>query len=128
MASYLESSGIFPEFADPDYLVLMLTPENGVSALERLKEALLRLPKKEAILTNPPAFSLPRIITSPRDAILSPSETIPVEEALGRVLASVTVGCPPAVPVVVSGEEIDEVAIECFKYYGITTCSVIKNL
>ena len=79
------------------------------------------------ILTNPPPFSLPRVIASPRDAILSPSETIPVEAALGRVLASVTVGCPPAVPVVVSGEEIEEVAIECFKYYGITTCSVIKN-
>ena len=127
MASHLERAGIFPEFADPDYLVLMLTPENEENALGRLKTALLSLPEKEAILTNPPPFSLPRVIASPRDAILSPSETIPVEAALGRVLASVTVGCPPAVPVVVSGEEIDHVAIECFKYYGITTCSVIKN-
>lgn len=127
MASHLERAGIFPEFADPDYLVLMLTPENEANALERMKEALLSLPKKKAILTAPPTFSLPRVIVSPRDAILSPSETIPVETALGRVLASVTVGCPPAVPVVVSGEEIDQVAIECFQYYGITTCSVIKN-
>lgn len=127
MALYLENSGIFPEFADPDYLVLMLTPENGEIAIERLKEVLFSLPRKEAILSGPPSFSLPRVIVSPRDAILSPSETVDVEEALGRVLSSVTVGCPPAVPVVVSGEEIDEGAIACFRYYGITTCMVMKN-
>jgi arginine/lysine/ornithine decarboxylase len=35
------------------------------------------------------------------------------------------VGCPPAVPIVVSGERIDESAEECFAYYGITHCAVI---
>jgi arginine/lysine/ornithine decarboxylase len=127
MALYLEDLGIIPEFADPDHLVLMLTPENGEKALARLKDALLRLPKKCAITTAPPSFSLPRAVLSPREAVLSPSETVEVENALGRTLAAITVGCPPAVPIVVSGEVIDSDAIECFKYYGISTCSVIKN-
>ena len=127
MASYLEGLGIIPEFSDPDYLVLMLTPENGEIALARLRDALLNLPKKAAIMTAPPILALPRAMISPRDAVLSRAETVEVEKALGRILASVTVGCPPAVPIVVSGEEIDAEAIECFKYYGIKTCSVIKQ-
>ena len=58
--------------------------------------------------------------------MLSPMETLPVAESEGRVLAAATVGCPPAVPIVVSGERIDAHAIDCFRYYGITHCSVMK--
>ena len=127
IASYLEELGIIPEFSDSDHLVLMLTPENGEIALARLKNALSSLPKKAAITTAPPSFVLPRAMISPRDAVLSCAETIEVEKARGRILASVTVGCPPAVPIVVSGEVINDEVIECFKYYGIKTCSVIKE-
>lgn len=126
LASYLEASAIIPEFSDPDYLVLMLTPENGEKSLERLKDVLTSLPKKKAIATAPPSFSLPRSVMSVRDATLAPCEEVGIDQALGRVLASVTVGCPPAVPIVVSGEVIDEGAISCFKYYGIEICSVVK--
>ena len=41
------------------------------------------------------------------------------------ILASPTVSCPPAIPIVVCGEEVDDEAIELFKYYGIKTCNVI---
>jgi arginine/lysine/ornithine decarboxylase len=37
-----------------------------------------------------------------------------------------SVGCPPAVPIAVAGEVIDENVIECFKYYGIVKVNVIK--
>jgi arginine/lysine/ornithine decarboxylase len=50
-----------------------------------------------------------------------------VSECVGRVLAAATVGCPPAVPIVVSGERIDESAVACFRYYGIKTCAVVKE-
>jgi len=49
-----------------------------------------------------------------------------VEDAVGRILASATVGCPPAVPIVVCGEKIDSAAVECFKYYGTDSCRVVK--
>ena len=45
---------------------------------------------------------------------------------LGRTLAAVTVACPPAVPILISGEVIDESAIELFNYYGINECTVVK--
>ena len=51
-----------------------------------------------------------------------------VSECTGRIMGDATVGCPPAVPIVVSGEVIGEDAIECFKYYGIDKIRVVVNL
>ena len=62
-----------------------------------------------------------------REALFSASEEVSVKESLGRVLAAATVGCPPAVPIVVCGERIDEHAIRCFEYYGIERCCVVAN-
>ena len=117
---------IVSEFADPDFLVLMLTPENGQAALDALETALLTIPRRTPISEKPPVFSPCQRVYSPRDAMLSPMETVPVAESEGRILAAATVGCPPAVPIVVSGERIDAHAIDCFRYYGITHCSVMK--
>ena len=43
------------------------------------------------------------------------------------ILAAATVGCPPAVPIVVSGERIDADAAAQFAYYGIESCVVVKE-
>ena len=126
LARILLDSHVVCEFADPDFLVLMLTPENTQSELNALEAALLFIPAKAPILEQPPRFHPGRRVCSPREAMLSPMETVPVAESRGRVLAAATVGCPPAVPIVVSGEAIDDHAMECFRYYGITHCSVIK--
>lgn len=126
LARILLDSHVVCEFSDPDFLVLMLTPENTQSELNALEAALLSIPAKAPILEQPPRFHPGQRVCSPREAMLSPMETVPVAESRGRVLAAATVGCPPAVPIVVSGEAIDDHAIACFRYYGITHCSVIK--
>ena len=126
LAKILLERNIVSEFADPDFLVLMLTPANSQAELERLTQTLLSIPAKAPILEQPPRFYPGRRVCSPREAMLSPMETVPVTESEGRILAAATVGCPPAVPIVVSGERIDAHAIACFRYYGITHCSVLK--
>ena len=126
LARCLLERGIVSEFADPDFLVLMLTPENGQGALDALETALLSIPRKPPIPEKPPRFQPGRRVCSPRKAMLSPMQVIPMEESEGRILAAATVGCPPAVPIVVSGERIDAHAMDCFRYYGITRCSVMK--
>lgn len=126
LAQLLQKQNIVSEFADPDFLVLMLSPEIGQAGLDTLERALLSVPRKAPILENPPVFQPGQRVCSPREAMLSPMETVPVEESEGRVLAAATVGCPPAVPIVVSGERIDTHAVRCFRYYGISHCSVIK--
>ncbi len=127
VAEYLRGHNIECEFADPDYLVLMVTPAITEEDLERLVEVLSALPRREAIHGCPPSLIPPKRVLSAREALLSPSEILPVSKCIGRVLAAATVGCPPAVPIVVSGERIDESAVGCFAYYGIETCAVVKE-
>ena len=126
LANLLRNRGIECEFADPDFLVAMATPETRDDGLRRLETALLEIAKKPAIPDAPPAFHLPERVMSMREAALSPCETVPISESMGRVLAATTVGCPPAVPIVVSGERIDAEAAACFRYYGLETCTVVE--
>ncbi len=123
----LYKKGIVCEFYDNDYLVMMLTPENGNKALSTLLDALLKIPKKSAISDTPPLFSPCEAVLSPKEAYFSPSEEIPVDLALGRIMAGLSVSCPPAVSVIACGEKISKEAIELLKYYGITKCKVVKE-
>ncbi len=123
LAEILKKADIICEFADVDFLVLMLTPD---SELKELKEVLLEIKQREEIRIPSPTVSAPQKILSPRQAAFMERETIPATESLGRVLAISTVGCPPAVPIVAGGEEIDENAIRCFEYYNIKNCTVVK--
>ena len=126
LADFLRKAHIECEFCDPDHVVLMVNPEIGAEGLRRLEDALMAIPKQSALTEQPPRFHLPKRIMSVREAALSPSKCVPISESRGRVLASATVGCPPAVPIVVCGEQIDSEAINCFRYYGIETCWVIS--
>ncbi len=126
LAALLREMGLECEFADPDFLVLMLTPELDTDALTQLEQALLSIPRREAITAAPPAFHPCETALSIREAMLSPAVTVPVDKSIGHVLAAATVGCPPAVPIVVSGEVIDQNAAAAFRYYGIETCHIIR--
>ena len=124
LGEYLRENGMECEFADPDYLVLMVTPAISKMDLERVAALLTALPRRAAISVCPPSLNQPERALSVREALLSPSEKLPASACNGRVLASATVGCPPAVPIVVSGERIGADALACFAYYGIETCQV----
>ena len=117
---------IIYEFCDPDYLVLMLTPENTDSDIDRLLSALSSIERREPIEIHPPSLTAAEHVMTVREAIFSDSETVCAKESIGRVLAAVSVGCPPAVPIVVSGEMIDESSVCAFEYYGIKEVSVVK--
>ena len=125
MAAILLKEKIAVEFADPDFLVMMITPETGEAGLRRLEAALCAIPRRESVLEAPPAFLLPKRVMPVRQAAMSLCEVVDASESLGRVLAAATVGCPPAVPIVVCGERIDEAALRCFAYYGIEHCTVV---
>ncbi len=122
LAAWLEARNMVCEFADPDFVVLMLSCDMDLQPLEA---ALMELPRKEAILQAPPILPRPRKVMTVREAVLSASVELPLVDCLGRTLADYTVSCPPAVPVVVCGEEIDAACVACLKYYGVEKCRVI---
>jgi arginine/lysine/ornithine decarboxylase len=125
-SDHLKQFHIISEFYDMEYLVLMITPENTDTDFERLLLAISRISPKNPL--KQPTYLPQKAITrlSARKALLSLQEIIPVEDAEGRICAAPSVSCPPAVPIVISGEEITSEAIRLFKLYGIEKVAVIK--
>ena len=123
---HLKKFQIVPEFYDSEYLVLMITPENSAEDFERLLLAWDKISPKTALPASHYQLEKGKAVLPLRKAMLGAQEIIPVKQALGRICASPTVSCPPAVPVVISGEEITAGAIEIFRLYGIETVAVSK--
>lgn len=127
MQAQLRQEGIVCEFADRDWLVLMPSAETGEPEWIRLEQALRKIPRRTPLAAERPPISLPERACSIREAMLSPRETLPVREAVGRILADAAVSCPPAVPVVAAGERITKEAADCMAYYGIHECQVVRR-
>lgn len=127
LAAILEENGFMCEFSDPDFTVMMFTPEVGATAVRRLLNCLLNLPHREPICDTAPVLAPLPMALSPRAALFSPVEEIDSEQCEGRVLATVTVACPPAVPIAVCGERMSKETARAFAYYGIARCTVVKE-
>lgn len=122
--------GIECEFADHHTVVFMMSPQNGPEDWQMLYRWLDRTRLLKPGKAFAPAKTLGeehavRRMTI-REAVFAESEIIPVREAEGRILAQETVSCPPAIPIAVSGEEIDRNMIRVFEEYGIRDVSVVK--
>ena len=111
-------NGIECEFADNDFVVLMPPTDVGTDELAHLEMIATSLPKKSPITIAPPTPAKAERVLRICYALLWPSETVAVEDSVGRILASPSVSCPPAVPIVMCGERIDEAAVRAFRYYG----------
>lgn len=127
LGKIISKSNLIPEFFDPDYLTLMLTPQIGDDGLDKILSTFLNIPKGNGEFLPSPKNVIPKRAVSVRKAAFSESENVDIEKAAGRVAALPTVGCPPAVPIVTCGEIIDQNVINSFKYYGIKKCAVIAE-
>lgn len=126
IANILKSKKIIVEFYDDDYITFMFSPCNTTKQLKGLEKALKSILRKEEILTSPPTLEKNKRVLSIREAVFSPSEEISVEKAKGRVLSQLILSCPPAIPIAISGEKLNENSIELLKYYRISKIKVVK--
>ncbi len=126
LAEYFRENGVEVEYADPDYTVLMFTPEQ-TEAPARVQEILFRLPRLSPIDIMPPKMAAPTKVLGMKEALFASSQKVPVEKCEGRVLGALSVSCPPAVSAVVCGERIGQDAIQVMQYYGITECDIIES-
>ena len=124
LAERLREHGVECEYADPEYLVLMATPSNTREDFDRVVTA-LGVNTAPAAVREPLPAAMGEQALSIREALFAPHETIPVSMGLGRICASPTVSCPPAIPIAVSGEVIGKEAMELFEHYGVETLDVI---
>lgn len=140
----LRNENVEFEYADEDYVVLMVTEQNSEEDFVRLMKAIEIIQtemsqdemkieindaaRKQGNAPGDEKIHIPQVnlSISVREAILSHHESVRVEDSLGRICASPTVSCPPAIPIAISGQRITEVEIQLFRKYKIDMVEVVK--
>ena len=126
LADYLREKGIECEYADSSYVVLMLSPFNSDSDLERISSALKTVKMPRILMRSTPlAFPEPRQMMSIREAMFSPCRYVPVSEAVGKICGRTVSACPPGIAAAVPGELITEEYSRLFGTLGISGVNVI---
>ena len=126
IAEVLEKKNLICEFRDEGHIVFMFTPENDPWELEKLSRAICQIPRREALPDEAQQRVEPKAACSPRQAVFGERERIPVGESAGRILANLSVSCPPAVPIIMCGEEIEEAIIPRLRALGWAFVEVVK--
>lgn len=107
--------GIEVEFADLKHIIFSVTIADTESTVDRLLNALGSLSEQKHQILNddtsaiePPA-DLPHVAIALRDAYFAAStRTVPLNEAIGNVMAENIIPYPPGIPLLVPGEIIEQ--------------------
>lgn len=126
IADRLREQNIEPEFSDKNYVVMMFSPQVPADGYGKVSAAFGAAPDNAAAELPADRLSPSEPALSIRDAILGQQVTVPVAEAVGCICGTPVVSCPPAVPVVISGEIITGKAAEVLRHCGINEISIVK--
>ena len=126
--NHLYKFKIEPEFCDKNYVVLIPAPFNMRIDWSRLKSAINNLKKMDFIPRKDEfkSFGLPKVSMSLREAMLSETQRVDTENAVGNVAAEIACPCPPGVPIVMPGENIGEFEKNLLINYGVSKINVVK--
>ncbi len=126
LAAMLRKNRVECEYSGKRYVVLLFSTVTRTEELERVFEAMRKIPVLEPIKARESFILKPEQAVSCREAFFAPSETIKVSASCGRVCSGITAPCPPCVPLVMPGEIIDGECVEALKYYGEEDICVCK--
>ncbi len=135
LADLLSKANIEPEYAGHRYVILMLSPFNRESDLELLYNLIYTLPARPAIEEYKKTFFLPKSVLPPRPCYFLEKQTVLVENLAdrlddienGKLIAAENVFlCPPGIPILVVGEEINNNSLNLLKNYSIFSIDVVK--
>ncbi len=108
------------ELSGEHYILIPITIGDRRDRVERFLSALARLahrfgkgPEASARFlesVRPP--SIPPMVATPRNAVFSTREIVPISRAKGRVSAEIITVYPPGIPIVCSGELITEEVLD----------------
>jgi lysine decarboxylase len=103
---------IYVELATHATLVLVLGLGQPVEPLERFAHdfaeavRVLSRPGDSRVIAAPPAALEHQTVVPIRDAFLGAGETVPVDDAIGRISCESIAGYPPGVPTLLPGERV----------------------
>lgn len=136
LAAYFRAAGCEPEHAGGRQVIFILTPFNTPEELERLHAAIARIgdwaagaPHGSSRTFAPfPAGERPLAVLPMRQALLQEKESVPTEEAAGRIAAQTVCPCPPGIAAAVPGERLSEALAQSLAAAGISRIVVLKTL
>jgi arginine decarboxylase len=106
-----ENYNIEVEMSDLYNILCIITPGDTQKEADILITALKELSKEFHYLSGKVAAQvllpdIPKLALTPRDAFYSKTEVVPVEEAVGRIIAEFVMVYPPGIPIFIPGEII----------------------
>jgi arginine/lysine/ornithine decarboxylase len=125
-AQLLRENNIEPEYVSKSHVVLLMTPFNSKQDFDRLEKVFNHIKINSQIKTERYSPMERRRVLSPHEAYFQQSEVVKVENSEGRICAETKIICPPGIPVVACGEQIDPIAQKLLKNSGINLIKVIK--
>lgn len=125
---HLRQHKIEVEFYDDEFIVIMFTPENTDNDFKRVCKAFYSLERQVKCNKEKADFKLEigEKRMSIREAIFAKKELLPPKKAVGKICGCPTVSCPPAVPIVISGEVITENMAKLMEDYSIDYVETVK--
>ena len=116
----LLAAGIGLEMADRDVLVPMITLADDAASVNRLLDCLEESVERHrgparAVAPSSAWTVEPMTVTDPRTAFFAPHETVPADDAVGRVSAELVAPYPPGVPVLAPGEQVTALALAALR-------------
>ncbi len=128
-AQRLREFNIEPEFCDENYVVLIPSPFNTKKDWEKLENFIrnikIKSPKKLDTIDSNLEFNNQKMSIS--NALLRESqEEIDIENCVGKIAADIVCPCPPGIPVVMPGEEINIFSQKKLINYNIKKINILK--
>ena len=127
-AQKLREFNIEPEFCDENYVVLIPSICNKEQDWEKLenfiKNIRVKKSKKLDIIDNNFEFNNQKMSIS--DALSHESQEINIKDSIGKIAADIVCPCPPGIPVVMPGEEINTFSQKKLINYGIKKINILK--
>lgn len=123
-AALLKEYNIECEYGDKEKCVMLFGWNTEKKDTEHIKSALGDIKKKSPIEKSFYSHIYARAVTSPREAYFKAKEIIPTLNAGGRICAESISPCPPGIPLIMPGENIDNDTARAIYDYGIEKIKV----
>lgn len=104
------------ELSDLYNILCLITPGDTIETVNQLVEALRQISKKSTFAHSAPVSiitpEIPLLSLSPRDAFYADTESVSLDDAVGRIIAEFIMIYPPGIPILLPGEVITQENID----------------
>ena len=115
------------EFGDIGNILAYLSIGDRRQEVERLVSALAEVKrryKKDRAGMLSQEYIDPKVVATPQEAFYAPKESLPLEQAAGRICSEFVMCYPPGIPILAPGEEITEDILDYIVYAKEKGCSM----